>query len=162
MDESSTASGVIDAGLFDLLVRVSRQSAAYAASKGTAQPDQLALLRASDLITDEQHAAGVRWRRDWLEHGHSIVDAADYGAAQAARIQAAVRCRNVRNGIGRVGEMLLVMMLIDGNSPDVIEASPSPDAGDATAARDMWREGCITVIRQLTERYRVLDQTTHV
>ena len=164
MDGSSAASAiwtVRDA----LLARVHRRLAFKLAVERTPTVDQLASLRALNLITDEQHAAGLRWRRDWMAHAQGVmdgsIDAADRSPAQLARVKAGVRCQDVREGIGRVGEILLIMMLIDGNSPDAIAARPYPDPKDALA-RGRWRDDCITVIHQLTERYRVLDQPMHV
>ena len=164
MDGSSVASAIWTARDASL-ARVHRRLAFELAVDRTTTVDQLASLRALNLITDEQYAAGVRWRRDWMAHAQGImdglIDAADRSPAQLARVKAGVRCRDVREGIGRVGEILLIMMLIDGNSPEAIATRPYPDPKDA-GARGRWRDDCITVIHQLAERYRVLDQRTHV
>ena len=166
MDGSSAASATW-AARDALLARVHRRLALKLAVERTTTVDQLASLRALNLITDDQLAAGMRWRRDWMAHAQGVtegpINAADPAAAvatQLTRFKAGVRCRDVREGIGRVGEILLIMMLIDGNSPDAIAARPYPDPKDALA-RDRWRDDCITVIHQLTERYRVLDQPEH-
>lgn len=168
MDELSINAGIIETGLFDPFVSVSRQAAACPATMRIAHLDQLALLHASGLITDDQLSAGVRWRCDWMAHAQAVtdrpIDAADPAAAvtaQLACLEAGVQCRHVRDGIGIINEMLLVMLIIDGNSPEAIGMKLYPFARHA-AARDRWREGCITLIRRLTARYKELDQPVYV
>ena len=129
----------------------------------TGGTDQLASLRTFGLITADQLAAGRRWQRDWLAYAHGVAvchgDAADHAiasVARPARTMASMRCWDVRDDIGCVGEMILTMMLIEGNSPSVI-GSKLYLADDRRAASARAYRACILVIEQLAKRYSAMD-----
>ena len=141
-----------------------QSAAAFAArADGLAIVDQLALLRAADLITDAEAAAGERWRIDWMLYAHGVIDSDSTGkacdhqqATPSQRVKAGDRCRYVRDGIGIISERLLVMTIIEGNSATAIGAKLYRHMPD-TAARDKAHDICHAAIQALAERYRALD-----
>ena len=121
-----------------------------AAASGPVEIDHLATLHASGLITDDELAAGMRWRSDWL--AYSAVSA----QPSALRVEAGARCREIRDGIGQAGELLLLLMIVNGMSLEASGARLYP-ALDCVAATSMAQDNCVVILQSLANRYRGID-----
>ena len=150
------------------LARVYREAGCdlTARSGGLMIVDQLADMHEKGLITDAEAASGARWRIDWMAYAHGVMDSDRNGGAgktfdqahvaKIARVHAGIRCREIRDGIGMVGEILLTMMLIDGNSANAIGKKVYSTLSQS-AARVRAQGKCQMVIQQLAERFSVMD-----
>lgn len=121
----------------------------------------LRLLREAGEVGDAEVAAGVRWRKDFIEYeeGYSERNGSGGGdrhTTQLVRVEAGKRLQAVRAGIGMCGQVRLQYFLVNEKSYTAAGVLLHPAMPRQTASSNL-KANFIFLLQQLAERFAVID-----